>query len=112
MFTHRILYRTVPLPPSSKEIVIFIAMAFLRDCSLYCISNITFTEGQRHAIGGICMASSSIGFLGAALQLKSLWKYRNRRRRWPSAHPRIIFYLALCDLFASLGMYLCFKNIS
>ena len=84
-------------------------MAFLRDKSVYCIPGTTFKEHQKYIIGGICIATSSVGFLGAGLQLKSLWQYRDRQRRRPSVNPRIIFYLALSDLVACVGMYL---NIS
>ena len=79
-------------------------MAFLRDNSIFCIPNSTFSN-HRQDIGGICIATSIVGFLGAALQLKSIWQYRNMQRRWPSADLRIILYLALSDLFACLGTY-------
>lgn len=80
-------------------------MAFLRDKSVFCIPNATLSMDERYVIGGICMGTSSIGFLGAALQLKSLWQYRDRQRRRPSANPRIIFYLAWSDLVACLGIF-------
>ena len=78
-------------------------MAFLRDRSIGCIPNTTLSHNQRLVISGLCIPTSTVGFIGAALQLKNLWQYRNRQRRRPSADPRIIFYLALADLFTCLG---------
>jgi hypothetical protein len=49
------------------------------------------------------MFTASVGFTGAALQLKSLRQFKNRQRRKPSANPDIVFYLALSDLIACTG---------
>ena len=78
-------------------------MAFLRDRSVFCIPESILTRTERYIIGGICMFTASVGFAGAALQLKSLRQFRNRQRRKPSANPDIIFYLALSDLIACTG---------
>lgn len=78
-------------------------MAFLRDRSVYCIPDSLLNQDQRLAISIICMSTSFLGFLGASLQLRCLWQYRNKQRRRLSADPRIIFYLALSDLIAVLG---------
>ena len=80
-------------------------MALVRDSSVFCIPNSTFPK-ERNIVAGVCIATSIIGFIGASLQLISLWKYRNSRRRTPSPNHRIILYLALSDLFACLGKYL------
>lgn len=78
-------------------------MAFLRDRSVFCIPNSTLNHDKRLAISIICISTSMVGFIGAALQLSNLWQYRNRQRRRLSADPRIIFYLALSDLITCLG---------
>ena len=84
-------------------------MAFLRDSSVYCITNFTYPYPEKYIVGGICMLTSTVGFLGAALQIKSLWQYRNRQRRRPSPNPNIIFYLALSDLMACIGRYISYE---
>jgi ocular albinism type 1 protein len=78
-------------------------MAFLRDRSVFCIPESILTYQERYIIGGICMFTASVGFTGAALQLRSLRQFRNRQRRRPSPNPDIIFYLALSDLIACAG---------
>ena len=78
-------------------------MAFLRDRSVFCIPERLLTYDERYVIGGICMLTATLGFTGAALQLKSLRQFRNRQRRKPSPNPDIIFYLALSDLIACAG---------
>ncbi len=78
-------------------------MAFLRDRSVFCIPNITLDHDDRLAISLICISTSTVGFIGAVLQLRYLWQYRHRQRRRPSADPRIIFYLALSDLITCIG---------
>ena len=84
-------------------------MAFLRDSSVYCITNFTYPYPEKYIVGGICMLTSTVGFLGAALQIKSLWQYRNRQRRRPSPNPNIIFCLALSDLMACIGRYISYE---
>ena len=87
-------------------------MALVRDSSVFCIPNSTFPK-ETNIVAGVCIATSIIGFIGASLQLISLWKYRNSRRRTPSPNHRIILYLALSDLFACLGEYLfnCYLHL-
>ena len=80
-------------------------MAFLRDRSVFCIPKAIVTREERYIIGGICMVTATVGFTGAALQLRSLKQYKNRQRRQPSPNPDIIFYLALSDLIACVGLY-------
>ena len=78
-------------------------MAFLRDRSIFCIPESVLSFDERQIIGGICIFTASLGFTGAALQLRSLKQFRNRQRRQPSPNPNIIFYLALSDLIACAG---------
>ncbi|XP_028403869.1 G-protein coupled receptor 143-like isoform X2 [Dendronephthya gigantea] len=76
-------------------------MAFLRDRSIFCIPESILEYEERYIVGGICILTASVGFTGAALQLRSLWQLiRNRQRRQPSPNKDIIFYLALSDLIA------------
>ena len=86
-------------------------MAFLRDRSVFCIPDAILSSEERYIIGSICMLTSSVGFLGAALQIKSLWQYRDRQRRRPSPNPNIIFYLAVSDLIACIGKYMYTNDI-
>ena len=78
-------------------------MAFLRDKSIFCIPDTTLDHEQRLIISAICIPTSTMGFIGAALQLRYLWPYRSRQPRKQSADPRIIFYLAVSDLITCLG---------
>ena len=78
-------------------------MAFLRDRSIFCIPESLLSYDERRIIGGKCIFTASLGFTGAALQLRSLRQFRNRQRRQPSPNPDIIFYLALSDLIACAG---------
>ena len=92
-------------------------MAFLRDKSIFCIPNTTLNNNQRHIISAICIPTSTLGFIGAALQLRYLWQYRSRQPRKQSADPRIIFYLALSDLITCFGktiffsLYIVYVNV-
>ena len=79
-------------------------MAFLRDRSVFCIPQAILTYTERYIIGGICLATASTGFIGAALQLRSLRQFKNRQRRRPSPNPNIVFYLAFSDLIACAGL--------
>ena len=79
-------------------------MAFLRDRSIFCIPESILGHEERYIVGGICILTATVGFTGAALQLRSLWQLiRNRQRRQPSPNKDIIFYLALSDLIACAG---------
>ena len=87
------------------------SMAFLRDRSIFCIPEKLLSHDERQIIGGICIFTASLGFTGAALQLRSLRQFRNRQRRQPSPNPIIIFYLALSDLIACAGRFVARLNI-
>ena len=80
-------------------------MTLYRDSSIYCVPKYFHDKKEVIMYGIICMMTSIVGFVGAGQQLKALWPYRDSQRRKPSANPRIIFYLALSNLFLCLGTY-------
>lgn len=78
-------------------------MAYLRDRCIFCIPECVMNHNERLIISMLCIPSSILGFVGAALQLKYLWPYRNKQRRRFSADPRIVLYLAVSDMITCLG---------
>ncbi|XP_046861161.1 uncharacterized protein LOC124454395 isoform X2 [Xenia sp. Carnegie-2017] len=68
-----------------------------------CVPGDTLQEVHIKVLNAIYISTSVLGLTGAVVQLRYMWQYLNAIRRSPSAHPNIIFYMALSDLIACVG---------
>ena len=84
---------------------LWVKMAFLRDRSVYCITQEQITEDHREIFSYVCLATATLSSFGACVQLRTWHKSMKtaESRRIPSPNPHVVFSLALADLFACVG---------